>query len=291
MARLFAVRRFPSRLQAANDSWDWLKPAALLFDTFALIHPMESSDPPSSRYYAEMEWLVEHDLIRWTCTGEAPGLVDPEDHKFIKIGSLTLIASQTDALLGPGASTLETNELFKHVWARATAAAITRAGEEATVLCTDQIGLSLPSEQPFGDVLSVAFRYMPQPLESTPWEAIVEFRNDPDNRALLIAFRRWLRQFVRKPVVPAEVSEEIEYLMHEYERHMRVQGMKVNTGFWETVITTGAKLAEDILKVKWADAAHAVFSLKHRRIQLLEAESNAPGREVAYILKAQSGLG
>jgi hypothetical protein len=132
---------------------------------------------------------------------------------------------------------------------------------------------------------------MPQPDESTPWEAILEFRRDSENRALLIAFRRWLRQLARQSLPPAEVSGEIEHLMYEYQRHMRVQGMKINTGFWETVVTTGAKIAEDILKVKWADAAQAVFSLKHRRIQLLEAEFNAPGREVAYVLKSQRALG
>jgi hypothetical protein len=42
---------------------------------------------------------------------------------------------------------------------------------------------------------------------------------------------------------------------------------------------------------KWGKAAEALFSLRRRRVALLEGELTAPGNEVAYIVKARETFG
>jgi hypothetical protein len=63
--------------------------------------------------------------------------------------------------------------------------------------------------------------------------------------------------------------------------------MKINTGVLETVVTTGAEVMGALASFKWGKAAEALFSLKRRKVALLEAELTAPGNAVAYIVKAR----
>lgn len=66
--------------------------------------------------------------------------------------------------------------------------------------------------------------------------------------------------------------------------------MKVNAGVLETVVTAGAEIIENLIRLKFGRLAQALFAIKHRRIALLEAERSAPGREVAYIAKIRREL-
>ena len=51
--------------------------------------------------------------------------------------------------------------------------------------------------------------------------------------------------------------------------------------------TCPAEFLGDLVSFKWGKAAEALFSLKRRRVALLEGELAAPGSEVAYIVKAR----
>ncbi len=44
------------------------------------------------------------------------------------------------------------------------------------------------------------------------------------------------------------------------------------------------------MSFKWGKAAEAIFSLRRRRVALLEGELTAPGSEVAYIVKARESF-
>jgi hypothetical protein len=80
----------------------------------------------------------------------------------------------------------------------------------------------------------------------------------------------------------------LEWLLYQYEEHMRLHHMKVNRGVLETIITTVAECVEDVLKIRWGKVANSLFALRHQHLALLEAELKAPGREVAYIIKARN---
>lgn len=53
------------------------------------------------------------------------------------------------------------------------------------------------------------------------------------------------------------------------------------------VVMTGAEFLGDLVSFKWGKAAEALFSLRRRRVALLEGELTAPGSEVAYIVNAR----
>lgn len=137
------------------------------------------------------------------------------------------------------------------------------------------------------DVVHIAFNALPIPDDSTPWEQIMEYRSDPDSRSKFLALRHWMSEVARAELTPAAVEEKLEYLIDQYQKHMKLHRMKTNVGTLETIVTTGAEILGDLASFKWGKAAEALFSLKRRNIALLEGELTAPGNEVAYIVKTR----
>jgi hypothetical protein len=137
------------------------------------------------------------------------------------------------------------------------------------------------------DVVDVVINALPIPGDSTPWEQIIEYRSDPDSLSKFLALRHWMSEVARAELTPAEVEEKLEYLIDQYDRHMKFHRIKTNVGTLETVVTTGAEILGDLASFKWGKAVEALFSLKRRQVALLEGELTAPGNEVAYIVKAR----
>ena len=139
--------------------------------------------------------------------------------------------------------------------------------------------------------IELVINEFPEPDDKTPWEEIQEFRADPDGRERLRAFRRWLRKAGREGLTGSRSAEELRDLLADYDRHLRLRQMKTNVGFWEGLIIGTATLVENMAKLKLAELAKLPFAAKHRRLERLEAELNAPGREVAYVAKARQRFG
>ena len=137
-----------------------------------------------------------------------------------------------------------------------------------------------------GDVLDIAIHQVPVPNESTPLEQLLDFRSDPDVRTDYLALHRWAATLNTTGKSANDITEEIEYLLAQYRRHMRIHRIEQGDSMLETVITIGAEALEDIVKLKWGDAAKLLFSIKKRSTALMKAELDAPGREVAFLDKA-----
>jgi hypothetical protein len=136
-------------------------------------------------------------------------------------------------------------------------------------------------------VVQITLKTLPIPDDETPWEKITEFRSDPDSHTKFLAFRNWMNEISRNKLSPIEIEQKLEFLLDQYNQHIKIHRMKANAGTFQTIITTGAELLGDVVSFKWGKAAEALFSLKHRNIALVEGELTAPGNEVAYIVKAQ----
>lgn len=95
----------------------------------------------------------------------------------------------------------------------------------------------------------------------------------------------------RENLAEREIAEEIEWLLNEYQAHMRLHRMKITTGTLETVVVAVAEVAENLAKLKFGALAKSLFVLKHRSLELAEAERQAPGRELAYISRAREHFG
>lgn len=144
-------------------------------------------------------------------------------------------------------------------------------------------------------VANVVIKNMPTPSADTSWEAILDFRGHPDTQRRLFEFRHWMRKTAKGltegTVSVPELEEELDYLSHEYTEHMKLARLKIESTTAEALITLVAGLAEDVIKFKFKDAVKSVFSVRHRKIALLEAERQAPGREIAYLVEASRVFG
>jgi hypothetical protein len=124
---------------------------------------------------------------------------------------------------------------------------------------------------------------VPLPDDGTSWEDILDYRNDPDARTRFLRLKHWMNEAVAQNRSPAVLHDELQTLLAEYEDYMKLHRMKIRSGAMETFITTTAEVLEGLLKLKWSDSARALFSFRRRRIQLLEAEREAPGRQLAHL--------
>lgn len=137
------------------------------------------------------------------------------------------------------------------------------------------------------NVTQVVISNLPLPNNETPWEQIIDYRNDPDNQKNLLNLRRWIRKISTETISPKEIEEEIEWLISEFENNMKIHKMKANTETLEVIVKTPFEFIENLVKLKFSKIPEPLFAFKKRQINLLEAEQNAPGREMAYIIKAR----
>jgi len=66
-----------------------------------------------------------------------------------------------------------------------------------------------------------------------------------------------------------------------------VYEIKYSRGILETILTTTAEMVENFGKLQLGRIVKTPFNLKRHKIDLLEAEVNAPGREIAYTIRAR----
>lgn len=137
-----------------------------------------------------------------------------------------------------------------------------------------------------GDVIRLSLKALPTPSETTPWEAIAEFRLDPDSKSKYLRLKGWINKVGRVAMPLHELETEFLQLMFEYEEFLRMHRLRVTKGAIEVLVTTTAEVAEDLVKMKWGKVAKAPFEWSRNKLALYDAEQDAPGREVAYIIKA-----
>jgi hypothetical protein len=148
--------------------------------------------------------------------------------------------------------------------------------------------------QSSAEVIEVALQAMPIPDETTPWEQILEFRSDPDSYSKFLAFRNWMSDISQMKLEPREIKPKIEFLTNDFERHMRTHKMKTRLDTLKAIVIaesgfiTGGWLAGlGFVPGIVGMVATPLYSIKQRAIKLLEEEQRAPGKELAYIVKAE----
>jgi hypothetical protein len=280
-----------------------LKRWLLLVDEVAVVHDQAKDwdcrdDNPSLA--ADLDWLSDRGIVSKVDT-HANATVNVQDIKSEE-GRVLLIprAGAASIYLRPGPSTgqpMTVSELLdalQDIVCRLECQTLQRSTD------VDAISFRMPSPGVWvskdlhlvlGDVEHVTINAMPEPSETTPLEAILDFRKDPEARRKFVALRRWMARMAKANTPQRELTDELEWLLHEYETYMQLHKMKLEKGVLESVITGAAGMAEDFVKIKWGELAKIPFSISKRKIDLLESELNAPGREIAYVAHAQSEFG
>jgi len=137
------------------------------------------------------------------------------------------------------------------------------------------------------NVTQIVVSKLPLPNNETPWEQIIDYRRDEDHRKNLLNLRRWIRKISTENLSSAEIEEELEWLLNEFQNYMKLHKLKANTETLEVMVKMLPETIENLIKLKFSKLPEPFFALKKRQINLMEAELNAPGREMSYIIKTQ----
>ena len=132
-------------------------------------------------------------------------------------------------------------------------------------------------------VWKVVINEMPDFDARAPWNDVFDFRAEDRTQHLVRNLRRWIRKIVAEKWPPAELEDEIRELIYEYENHLRVARMSGGKGVLTCVITGTAGIAENVIKMRLFKIASLVTAVIDQRSKLLEAETKAPGRELALL--------
>jgi hypothetical protein len=144
------------------------------------------------------------------------------------------------------------------------------------------------------EVLEIVLHKLPMPDEQTSWEQLLEFRNDPDSRHRFLALRQWTSDIARMRLNPNEVEEKLEVLIAGYEDHMKLHKIKTRWDTLKTIvlaeagfITGGWLTGLGALPGIAGMVASPIYSIRQHKLSLLGEERKAPGKEIAYVIKAK----
>lgn len=139
--------------------------------------------------------------------------------------------------------------------------------------------------------VSVVFKQLPMPSPATPWEAILEWRADEEARRKYRRLRRWISEIARSELSIADLGELVPTLLDDYEAYMRVHHTKLQKTRFEAICLTAAGVVEGLAKLQFSRATEQLFQLFKEETSILEAELNAPGRELGYVADARKVFG
>jgi hypothetical protein len=149
-----------------------------------------------------------------------------------------------------------------------------------------QLSNDHPNEQTRVEaLLRFTLNALPVPGELSSWDDILAFKAEEHDKAW--AFRRWLHSIATRPLTEAEIHDELEWSINEYTKAMDLHRLKASYRFLDVFVVTPLELLEDLVKIKWSRIAKGMLSARSRKVELLEAEMKAPGKECAYIVDAR----
>jgi hypothetical protein len=135
----------------------------------------------------------------------------------------------------------------------------------------------------------IALEALPTPDSSVAWQDIIDFKED--SKGKLWALRRFLHSLATKEQNEALIRDELEWTINEYSKAMQIHKMKASQSFVDVFVVTPLEIFENIMKLNWSKIAKGTVSFNKRKVDLMEAEMKAPGRECAYIFDARKRFG
>lgn len=138
-------------------------------------------------------------------------------------------------------------------------------------------------------VLTVALEALPFPDATCSWESILDFKASLHDK--LWSFRRFLKTLSTTHQTEAEIKDDIEWSVNEYRKAMEIHHIKASESFFEVYVIPAVELVEDLAKFNWSKIGRGALAVTKRKVELLETEMKAPGRECAYVFEARKRFG
>ena len=137
------------------------------------------------------------------------------------------------------------------------------------------------------DVLKIVV-VVPIPDEQAPWQQIIEYRNDPDSQNRFFELKEWMSDVAGGAIAEAEAQQKLEFLLDQYRRVLLRHELQTSWTKLETFVVTSPDESQRLTGFQKGQSASPLFSVEHRKLVLLEAESTSPGSIVAFVIQAKS---
>ena len=274
-----------------NERAAGLKRQALLFDRFALWGPNWSRIAEQTR--ADLDFLLSANVVYEVDLAKVVSSI-----KSIPTGrNLGVLASLYDLKGGQPSFTLTGNPgdwPARDLFTRFIAEWIPKKDAEAFIPVCEGSFYGAYERQTAEDtqqeVIEVALTEFPVPDETRcSWPDILEFRQESHDKKW--TFNRFLRTLASTKQTPAEIRDDIEWTINEYSKAMQVHGLKSSSGLIEAYFLPALEVIEGFPIPKISSVLKAGVSIRKRKVELLESEMKAPGRECAYVFDARKKFG
>lgn len=139
------------------------------------------------------------------------------------------------------------------------------------------------------NVLEFTMNNIAMPPDNLPWEDLIAFRDDDDNKMLLRNFRLWLHDAATKNEDKHIQIERLLSLKDDYEQEMRRLSRDITMG----TICTILKAAPELIgtwQMMGLNALKGAVSVKNASLANDRAKHFAPGREVAFIVELENQI-
>lgn len=133
------------------------------------------------------------------------------------------------------------------------------------------------------DVVVITVGALPVPVESVPWQQIIEYRDDPDTKDSFLLIKDWMIEVARGSFTLLQVEESLDYLLNRFRRNLETHQINATTMALVSYVVTNPEFLEVLAGAGPEWGTRALFSVEHRRIGLLEGESTSPGSAVAFL--------
>ena len=145
-------------------------------------------------------------------------------------------------------------------------------------------------------VTHVVLSNLPVPSDATPLDQIVEFRRDPRVSVFHRQMRTKIAQMVAGRTTARDIAGEVATATNLYETYMQEYRVEKAMGVFELMIRAGAAglvagVSMDEKAAVFGAVAGIAVALRRRRAELMRAELDARGAELAYIVKARERFG
>ena len=135
-------------------------------------------------------------------------------------------------------------------------------------------------------VLSIALDALPVPDELTPWESIIEFRNDPKNKMMFYEFCLWLESAFRSDRSPRELHLELVSKIDRYKRRLKKHQVNSTFAVLKAITVIPLTVLEKAAKFEWGEIAKALFSAYEAKAELFEEEEKLAENKARYLVHA-----
>jgi hypothetical protein len=137
------------------------------------------------------------------------------------------------------------------------------------------------------NVVEVVLDKIPLPSDQTPWETILDFREDRKTKELLNGLRVWMVEATKSDGSRKELDQKLEWLLFQQTEHLRIHRLTSRMGVMGSVFVGGMEMMEDAIKLRLGRIAKSLVSVSTRRAELLKSELSSPAKELSYLLAVQ----